>query len=448
MLCYYGGTMNTLNGIDKLVDGTIVREEPFGFFLAFPDGEMGFFEPSILNLVKLGTVASVPKNWFLPYRISSSEKLRINSWNFALNHPLIVMLELTTKCDCSCQLCYINGGKPRPNEMTNEQMRNLWQQLVESNVCCVLLTGGETSLHPLLLEAIQYFHSNGVVVSLATNGNQLNKEFISGLPRSDFGMGISIDSYTNNKKIRGGLSSFELLESKLKLLQEAEIPFNIITTLSKLNIDEILPLIDWCRKNDVMLETVEAQPLGRALVNSHLLLTEEDLSKDAVIYRAKEELEDEYESRHYRSGRFFSGFLESSYQYTYLTGRCEGGRTIAYITSEGDVYPCSNCASLGILSTGNVIQKPFEEIWLEGFLEIRSITWKDFHDCRNCEISKLPYYCPSRCPALSYSKTGEFTKPGCSLYMKGVVLQRTHIHDKMHTSQGEESVFGIYKEGR
>jgi radical SAM protein with 4Fe4S-binding SPASM domain len=197
----------------------------------------------------------------------------------------------------------------------------------------------------------------------------------------------------------------------------------------------VLALIEWCRKNDVMLETLEAQPLGRANANSHLLLTADDLPMDAKIYRAKENLEDEYEDRHERKGRFFAGFLQVGYQYASLTGRCKGSRAIAYVSSDGTLYPCSNCAGEGILSAGNVTHTSFEQLWHEGFSEMRSICWKDFQECMDCELSISPYYCGSRCPALSYVKTGEFLKPGCSPYMRGAVLQRTRIHDKMHAAQ-------------
>lgn len=419
--------------MEKLIDGTMVREEPFGFFLAFPDGYMGFFGPSVEPLLRLAATMPVPKNLFFPHRISQPGEF--GNGTPALSQPLIVSLELTTKCNCSCSLCYINAGEPRPHEMTDAQMRALWDRLVDVGVCCVQLTGGEPLLHPLLLEAIRYFHSRGIVISLATNGTLLTEEFIMALPRRDFGIGISVDSSRTNERMRGGPSYFGLLEPKLKLLRDAGIPFNVVPTLSKLNIRDALSLIEWCRRNDMMLETLEALPLGRALSNPHLLLTEDDLPADAVVYRAKEELEDEYESRHPRPARFFSGFLQMCSEYAFMTGRCEGGRAIAYIASDGACYPCSSCASRGILSTGNVTDTPLDRLWREGFREMRSIKWDDFHECSGCALSDAPYRCPYRCPALSHVRTGKFTRPGCSPYAKGAILQRTRIHDEMHAAQ-------------
>ncbi len=435
-----------VDSILKLADGTIVRKEAFGYFLAFPNGEMGFFNSVVGPFLKRAATDPLPKSWFLPFKMNHWVDFPGTRWKYALRHPLIVCLELTLLCNASCDICYINAGKPRLNELTPAQHRILWRQLVESGVCCVQLTGGEPLLSPLVLEAIEFFHANGVVVSLVTNGICLTKEFINSLPHSDFGVGISIDAYSINQDIRGPLFTFEQLKQKVELLQGENIPFNVMVTLSKLNIAEVLPLIKWCRRNNVMLETLEAQGIGRAASNRHLLLNADDLPMDAIIYRAKEELEDEYEEHHERAGRYFAGFLDICFQHNMATGRCKGGRSIAYIASDGTVYPCSNCAGAGILATGNVAHTPFGQLWRDGFKKIRSITWDDFKECRYCELSKQPYYCPCRCPALSFENTRELTRPGCNPYMKGAVMQRAHIHEKMHASQKPPSQ--IRKGGR
>lgn len=422
----------------NLIDGTMVRKEPFGYFLAFPDGDMDFFPESVVPLLKLGQSMVIPRVLFDQYRMENIVNNSNSNWNYVFDHPLIVSLELTTKCNAVCQICYINGGDPRPNEMTDSEHRKLWQELIDAKVCCILLTGGEPLLHPLLSEAIDFFHSNGVTISLGTNGVFLTEEFIKKLPKYDFGMGVSIDSYSFNQDIRGSGLSFDDLKPKIKMLRDAQIDFNVIATLSKLNIGNVLPLIEWCEKNNIMLETLEAQPFGRALINQSLLLGEEDAAMDSEVYQAKEELEDKYEERHYRSKRYFSGFLEICYRVSLMTRRCEGARTIAYITSDGDVYPCSNCASSSLFSAGNVTTKTFAEIWETGFSDMRRIIWDDFKLCRECELSVEPYFCPTRCPALSYVKGGQYNEPGCTPYMKKIIKQRTHIHEDMHNAQKQK----------
>ncbi|MGE5342117.1 MAG: radical SAM protein [Candidatus Omnitrophota bacterium] len=425
--------------MNALVDGTIVREEPFGFFIAFADGHMGFFDKRASSLIEVGTKVNIPQSWFSYFRKEDIKVPTRSNWNYQLKHPLIVTLELTRQCNCKCDVCYIDGGEPRPHEMSDNQLFRVLEQLVSAKVSCVQLNGGEPLLHPLLPEIISYLHNHGIVLSLVTNGILLNETFIKTLPRKDFGLGLSVDSYAQNHIIRGDQASFDALKPNVRMLRDYGIPFHLISTLSKQNIHDVLLLIEWCRKNDVMLDTLESQPLGRARLNDHLLLDEDDLPMHEAIYRGKQKLEDEYEARHDRSGRFFSGFLRMGYLFESLTRRCMGGRAIGYITSEGILYPCSNCASMDLFAAGNVTENTFEALWSHGFSQIHSLSWDDFNECKHCDVSRSPYLCTTRCPALSYSLTHELTHPGCTPYMKKVILNRTRIHEEMHAEQHKRS---------
>ncbi len=155
---------------------------------------------------------------------------------------------MTRRCNCHCPFCFINGGEPRIGEFSDEEMRNVWKQIADLKPFCVQLAGGEPLMSPLIVEAIDYFHSRNIVLALATNGILLTRETIKQLPRKDFGLTISIDSLLENNKIRNDLASFEFLREKIGWLKEEGVKFGILATLSKLNINSILPLIKWCQR--------------------------------------------------------------------------------------------------------------------------------------------------------------------------------------------------------
>jgi radical SAM protein with 4Fe4S-binding SPASM domain len=431
--------MDAENNIYRLADDTMVRQEPFGYILAFPDGEMNFYSPEVSPLIKKAVDTRIDKTEFSLYITKTIKNPQNPDWNFVLNHPLIVSLEMTRACNAQCEVCFINAGEPRQGELSNDEMRDIWKQIVELKPFCVQLTGGESLMHPLIMEAVDYFHSQGIVLSLATNGILLTREIIKKLPRKDFGLTISIDSLLENDKIRGDLASFDNLLKKIQMLKEEDFFFGVLATLSKLNINSILPLIDWCKKNDVLFDTVEAHPIGRGLKNSHLVLDENDLKMDAIVYRAKEELEDYYESKYDCSGRFFAGFMVFGYRYVSLIKGCKGSRAWIYIASDGSVYPCSNCAGMDIYKGGNLKHESLSSIWQNSFKEMRKIQWQDFSDCENCEVGKPPYFCVFRCPALSYANSKEFTKPGCTKFLKTSVKIRSYIHAMMHSENEKKA---------
>jgi radical SAM protein with 4Fe4S-binding SPASM domain len=112
----------------------------------------------------------------------------------------------------------------------------------------------------------------------------------------------------------------------------------------------------------------------------------------------------------------------------FATRRCMSGRGLAYITSGGDVFPCSTCSGNKVLCAGNVMLGSFKDIWDGPDWEIRQITWDNFkHTCEGCPINEDKYFCTSRCPGSSSVYNNTFDGCGASEFQRQSVLRREEL---------------------
>ena len=65
---------------------------------------------------------------------------------------------------------------------------------------------------------------------------------------------------------------------------------------------------------------------------------------------------------------------------------CKGGRSFAHITSNGDVFPCSNCAMENIFIAGNIRENSLLNIWNNSFKDMRKIQYSDFEKCKELKF--------------------------------------------------------------
>ncbi|WP_315774055.1 MULTISPECIES: radical SAM/SPASM domain-containing protein [unclassified Bradyrhizobium] len=406
------------------------RREEFGCIVARPDGDIDLYDHSVSRLLEQERIATTELD---QHRLRGFTAV---SEQFHLRHPLIVSIEISRACELKCPHCYIDGGDARANELSRGELFELVDDLHRCGVFCLQFIGGEPLEHPDFLDLLTYAHELGFVTSFVTNGLHLTDDVIARLPTRDFGMGLSIDGIESNALLRGSESRFEVIAERALKLKRAGVDFNIVLTLNKLNIKEAPRLIAWCRENDVMLETLETQMIGRARNAQGLQLSPLDVEDDLAVFVAKEELEDYYEECvDPRAKLYYAGFLQLAYWLDSLTARCKGARSIAYIASNGDVYPCSNCAGEEILSGGNVRLAPFSLLWAYSFQEMRDITFEKFDRCHGCELGHSQYSCSGKCPALSHALNRTYTDCGATPYTRAIVKARTHKYLEIHTQK-------------
>ena len=311
----------------------------------------------------------------------------------------------------------------RAGELTTPRIFGLLDEWARMGVFSVILTGGEPTIYPDFLEIVRYAHALGFVIGIATNGMPVTERLLARMPQDDVIISVSID-HLHGQGARKGISDFEYAKRKLLMMKQAGFNTSIMTTTSSQNVHQLQAIIDWAVENDLSLRSVPFVAMGRGKLNTHLINRPEDVEAAARFWIAEEEWERVRDPRlGLCAGKVFNFLLTM----VYATRRCMSGRGIAYVNSNGDVYPCSTCSGNKVLCAGNVTWTEFATIW-EGEWDIRAITWDTFEQtCRGCAVADRKYFCTSRCPGSSSVRHGRLDGCGSTDFQKASILRREEL---------------------
>ncbi|MBN2002868.1 MAG: radical SAM protein [Anaerolineae bacterium] len=87
--------------------------------------------------------------------------------------PFKTDVALTYACNNACRHCYNEPDRFTMRSLTREEWFHVFDKLVEVGVPHVILTGGEPTLHPDLLDLVRYANDLGLIVGMNTNGRRL-----------------------------------------------------------------------------------------------------------------------------------------------------------------------------------------------------------------------------------------------------------------------------------
>ena len=383
-----------------------VREEEFGYLVFDDKGDSEIVKFEAKTLIRIGeTIDAVT---YRPTKVSATAP-------FHLKSPIIVLLEVTRKCDLTCGHCYISAGNPRENEMDTKAIYRVLDELKEREVFHVLITGGEPFLRDDIVDIINYAEECDFFVQVVTNGFSLTEKVLSQIKNNGH-IRFAL-SYLGG--LENGMSNDEALnhlKDKMTLLKKYNFPRMSWVSVTKLNIDRKPDIYKLCQDFGAKSYYQDVMPMGRCKENAHLLLDVDDVEKSVQLFGTGDADEE---------GDRPKTALEMCYLFEYLFQACKGGRSYAYICSNGDVYPCSNCAAEHLFCAGNVNESSFSDIWENSFKEHRAITWKDFKGCETCELREYfekGMFCKLRCPPISRVLYNDLLYCGATEYTKAKSL--------------------------
>ncbi len=140
------------------------------------------------------------------------------------DHPIQVHVIPMRRCNLSCAYCneYDDFSDPVPIE---EMYRRI-DKLAELGTTLIVISGGETLLHPQLDDIIRRIRSHGMIAALITNGYLLTPQRIQQLNNAGLDhLQISIDNVQPDDV---SMKSLKVLDKKLQWLKEhAEFHVNI-----------------------------------------------------------------------------------------------------------------------------------------------------------------------------------------------------------------------------
>ena len=130
------------------------------------------------------------------------------------DRPIVTHLVVTRRCNLSCGYCfeYDKVSQPVPREVLEARI----DHLAKLRSIFVTLTGGESLLHPDIVELVRHVRARGMIPLLNTNGYLLTREIVEALNAAGlYGMQLSIDNAAPNEVSK---KSLKPLRPKLRLL--------------------------------------------------------------------------------------------------------------------------------------------------------------------------------------------------------------------------------------
>lgn len=162
-------------------------------------------------------------------------------------HGCIGLIEITTRCNLNCPLCYANAGIGKDLPLAKiEEMLDFFIDAENGSGEILQISGGEPTVHPNIIEILNLARSkNFKYVMLNTNGLRIaeDEEFLKELAKfkDRFEVYLQFDGFKEEtyRKLRGK-NLLEIKEKAINNLIKYKIPTTLVCTVTKdVNDDEL-----------------------------------------------------------------------------------------------------------------------------------------------------------------------------------------------------------------
>ncbi len=339
----------------------------------------------------------------------------------------IVAWELTQKCNLSCDHCRADANaRKSSDELPTEVIKEVLKNIKSFANPVIILSGGEALTRPDIYEIVEYCAELKLKTVLGTNATLLTKENVKRF--KDAGLikvAVSLDcSYASEEdesktdKDFGLHPGYKQALEGIELCKKAGLPFQINTTITKRNADEIRSVIDMGiqlgahqhqffflmptgRGKEIENEAVSKETYERVLQELLTIRKELDSKKIAHI----DEREKHYSYLRITCAPDWIRFIDEDNDLSHLSMEnkrksmdglakgCPAGSSFAFISKSGEVNPCGFFP----LNVGNITKKPFKDIW-ENAEELKAIRNPSLLEgrCGECEYQVVCGGCRAR----------------------------------------------------
>lgn len=328
---------------------------------------------------------------------------------------------ITAKCQQVCRHCYMYNEPTYQGEVDNELSKGDCIRVLDSfRFFCdsmgvggsINFTGGDPLLRSDLFELVAAARQRDFQIGILGNPFLLSKEKVSELKSAGVSMyQVSIDGLQDTHDDWRKLGSFAATLEAIKNLKDGGIPVLVMMTISKKNMNELLPVMELVGSlgvelfsfaricsvgNSTMLQEAVLAPLEyrQLLVDAESKV--EDLKANGVttVYSHKCHL---WTLLEYERGKLI---LPTNKEIVYFG--CSMGIAHMSILADGTVMACRRFPSI----VGKVPEQSLRDIFLSKTMDqYRDISRLEL--CGNCNLLNL---CRG-CPAVAYGHSGRFTAP-------------------------------------
>lgn len=230
----------------------------------------------------------------------------------------------------------------------------------------VSFSGGEILQRADHLELIAHNARNGLHTFVNTSGSGLDSARLKGLKGAASGrltMGFSLDSVEEDIQNKCRSGSRERLEYLLSICDENAVPYFVLVTISRQNLESLGSTLGWLHAKKIAVIRSPFVPRGSGAKAQHLCFDRDDMG--GKIHPALRDNPLSYVSH-------TPFFAAPDVTHLTLGGRglnlgnlgCQAGRTFIGINAEGDVAPCVHLLDSPVCC-GNVREQPLSRILAE-----------------------------------------------------------------------------------
>lgn len=340
----------------------------------------------------------------LPMDVSNAEQ----QYSLAIDNGHTIasaMFELTYNCSEKCIHCYNPGATRNDNEvcyradrkeLTIEEYKRIIDELYDTGLFKVCLSGGDPFSKPIVWDIIDYLYHKDIAFDVFTNGQRIINEterLADYYPRT---VGVSIYSgiESDHDAITRTRGSWARSISVVEKLSALAVPMNLKCCIMQPNVNSYYMVDDFAKKYgcEVQYEINITESIEGDVCAKRLRLNEDQLK---VILR-----DDNIKMYVGPEAPNFGGQPRDMNE-----NGCGAGDTGFCITPEGKLRPC--CAfpmDLGDLRQQSVTQILSESSSLK---EWRSAKLSDYEECGKHDYCG---YC-NLCAGINYTQHSDYRKP-------------------------------------
>ena len=363
-----------------------------------------------------------------------SSQLPSHLLQFSKDKRPVVVWNMTRRCNLKCVHCYAHATDlSQKDEMNTQQGKHLIDDLAAFGVPVILFSGGEPLVRKDLPELADYAVKKGLRAVISTNGTLITSQMARTL--KDIGLsyvGISLDGMEEiNDKFRGIKGAFKSALKGIQNCQSAGIKVGLRFTINKFNVDEIPNIFDLLEEMEiprVCFYHLVYAGRGSKLVEDDLSHEESRRAVDLIIDRTRD-LHDRGKPKevltvdNHADGPFLYLRLlkenpERANEVLQLLKMNEGnnsGRGIGCVSWNGDVHADQFWRHH---SFGNVLEKPFSEIWTDTSDELlQKLKNKKEHVKGRCSSCRWLDICGGNFRVRAEAMTGDVWAPDPACYL-------------------------------
>lgn len=323
----------------------------------------------------------------------------------------MVAWELTRNCNLNCIHCRAKATLgPHQGELTTEECKKIIDDISSFASPIVILTGGEPLMREDLFEIIRYGNEKGLRLVIAVNGTLLDRDKATRLKELGIqrvSMSIDGKDARSHDAFRGVPGSFDAVVKAAGILQEIGLPFQINTTVTRLNVDDLGEICESVKAaGAVAWHVFLLVPVGRGEG-----LRGEELNakmyEDVLQWLYTVEKKDELEMKVTCAPHYYRIVTEKGD--TPKSAGCLAGKSFMFISHRGIAQPCGYLE----MDSGDVRKEGVKKVW-EGspvFTKLRDLrSYKG--KCGACRFLAICGGCRARAHELRGDMLGE--EPYCT----------------------------------